>query len=281
MSKNNIKPNLKRRLIIITMIIVYSYIYTYMVALILAQSLETIYYHFSTGLLIGILGCLTIFIVHNIDELIDKIMVKSSKFVFVINFLISLSTCVLMFAIIGWLLNVILRDLWTLNFGYFKEQLIVINYLFIIILSYYAISYFSKSSELRNKKLKAENLEMSIALNKYITRIPSLSNKKTVLIPVNNVLFFKIEHGVIFANTKAHKKQPLTTTTLNELESKLNPTAFFRINRSEIVHIDKINSYEPYFKDRLAIKLVDSHTTLYTSNKKSSSFREWLTSASK
>jgi len=186
-----------------------------------------------------------------------------------------------MFAVIAWLLNVILRGLWVLDFQYFKEQLIVINYLFILILSYYTISYFSKSSELRNKKLKAENLEMSIALNKYVTRIPSLSNKKTILIPVNSVLFFNIEDGVVFANTIENKKHPLVTTTLNELESKLNPAIFFRINRSEIIHIDKISSYEPYFKDRLAIKLSNSQTTLYTSNKRSSSFREWLTSASK
>jgi len=281
MSKINIRPHLKRRLIIVTMIIVYSYIYSYMIALLLAETPETIYFHFSSGLVISIFGCLAIFIVHNIDQQIDKIMAKSSKFVFLINFLISFFTSVVIFAVITWLLNVILRDLWVLDFQYFKEQLIVINYLFILLLSYYTISYFSKSSELRNKKLKAENLEMSIALNKYVTRIPSLSNKKTVLIPVNSVLFFNIEDGVVFANTSENKMHPLTTTTLNDLESTLNPAVFFRINRSEIVHIDKISSYEPYFKDRLAIKLSNSQTTLYTSNKRSSSFREWLTSASK
>lgn len=252
-----------------------------MVTLLLAQSFDTISYHYSSGLLLGILGWVTIYIVHNIDRLIEKIMVKSSRSVFFINVLISFSVTALMFAIVTWLLNVILRGIWTLNFAYFRDQLILINYLSILLLAYYTISYFSKSLELHNKKLKTENLEMSAALNKYISRIPSLSNKKTVLIPVQNIMFFKIEDGVVFSYTIEDKKYPLTITTLSELESKLNPSVFFRINRSEIVHVDKVSSYEPYFKDRLAIKFKNNKTTLYTSNNRSAPFRAWLTNTVK
>lgn len=281
MSKIKLEPHIKWRLIVIALVIGYSFIYTYMVAILLAHSPDTIYYHVSTGILIGVLGCLTIYIVYNIDRLISRIMVKTSKFVFIFNFLISFVISVLMFAIIGWSLNVILRDIWTLNFGYLKEQIAIVNYLSILILSYYTIAYFSKSTELQNKKLKAENLEMSKALNKYATRIPSLSNKKTVLISVDHVVYFKIEDGIVFAYTDDQKKHSITTPTLSELESKLNPAIFFRINRSEIIHVDKIISFEPYFKDRLAIKLSTNNTTVYTSNKRSSQFRNWLTYTTK
>ena len=281
MYRLKIEPQLKRRLIIISLIIGYSYIHTFIIAIIYAESVDTIYYHFSSGLLFGILGSLTIYVVYNIDRLVDKIMLKTSKFAFFLNVVIIFFTSLLMFAIIAWLLNVILRGVWTLNFGFLKEQLIIVNYLSVLIMSYYTISYFSKSAELRNKKLKAEALEMSIALNKYPSRIPSLSNKKTVLIAVHTIFYFKIEDGIIFAYTSENKKHPLTTPTLNEVESKLNPASFFRINRSEIIHIDKISSFEPYFKDRLAIKFNNSSTVLYTSNKRASQFREWLTSAAR
>lgn len=271
-----IKSKLKKRLLIISLIIGYSLIYTFMIALMLAQSLDTIYYHFSSGILIGILGCLTLYLVSSIDRLIDRLIVKTSKYVFILSFFISFFASIFMFALIGWVLNVILRDIWIIDFAYVREQLVIINYLAILILSYYTISYFSKSTELHNKKLRAENNEMSKALHKYASRVSSISNKKTILIDVDNINYFQIEGGVVFAYTDDNKKHPITTTTLNELESKLNPAIFFRINRSEIIHIDKIKYFEPYFKDRLAIKFNNSTDTLYTSNKKAALFREWL-----
>ena len=121
---------------------------------------------------------------------------------------------------------------------------------------------------------------MSLALNKYLKRIPSLINKETTLISIDDVVYFKIENGIVFAHLIDGKQKPLSITTLNELESKLNPAVFFRINRSEILHFDKIVSFEPYFKDRLAIKLLESKTILYTSNAKSTLFRKWLVNPS-
>lgn len=271
-----IKSKLNKRLLIIILIIGYSFLYTFMLAFLVAPSLDNLYYHYSTGWLIGILGCLTVYLVSGIDQLINKIVVKTSNYIFILSFFISFFVSIFMFALIGWLLNVILRDIWIIDFAYAKEQLMIMNYLAILILSYYTITYFSKSMELRNKKLSAENKEMSKALHKYASRVSSISNKKTILIDVDQVIYFQIEDGVVFAHTDDHKKYPITTTTLSELESKLNPAIFFRINRSEIIHIDKINYFEPYFKDRLAIKLNNSTTTLYTSNKKAAQFREWL-----
>lgn len=252
-----------------------------MIAVLLAPTINAVYFHFSTGISLSITGCIALYIVHQVNTLINKIMVRVSKAIFFINILLSFLITSLLFAFITWLLNVFLRSNWTLDFLYLKDQIVIINFLILVILAYYTIAYYTKSVAIKNKKLKADNLELSLALNKYLTRIPSLSNKKTVLIPVSDILYFQIEEGIIFAYTNPNKKLALTITTLNELEASLNPIGFFRINRSEIVNIDKVSSFEPYFKDRLAIKLSNNETTLYTSNTKSAPFREWLTKPSK
>ncbi|MFY0629457.1 MAG: LytTR family transcriptional regulator DNA-binding domain-containing protein [Flavobacteriaceae bacterium] len=247
-----------------------------MIAVLSAHDSSSINYHLDGAIFISLFGYFCIFIVYKIDKIINQLNIKYSNSIFFINFSLSflISSSIIIF--ISWIFNGFVRDEWALQFVFVKQQMILLNFLLIIILSYLTISYFTRSVSIRNKKLKADNLEMSLALHKYLTRIPSLSNKKTTLIPVNKVSYFKIDEGVLFAYTSKDEKHPLTITTLNVLESKLNPTNFFRINRSEIININKVESYEPYLKDRLAIKLSHRSITLYTSNAKSASFREWV-----
>jgi hypothetical protein len=247
-----------------------------MIAILFAQNYETIDYYFDSGFSVSVIGCLIIFMTYKIDTLIYKMINKPSKSMFAMSVFVSFLTSVLLFFAISWILNGIVRKEWSLDFTFLKQQIIFINFLLLLILSYHTIAYFTRTIAIKNKKLKADNLEMSLALNKYVSRIPSLLNKKTELIPISQILFFKIEEGIIFAHTINDQKKPLTIATLNQLESKLNPVTFFRINRSEIVNIEKIESFEPYFKDRLALKIVGNKATLYTSNTKSPSFREWL-----
>jgi len=65
---------------------------------------------------------------------------------------------------------------------------------------------------------------------------------------------------------------------LGEVESKVDPAQFFRINRSEIINIDFVESIEPHFKNRLAIKMAKRKETVFTSSSKTPSFRTWLDS---
>lgn len=247
-----------------------------MIAVLFTEDYESINYHIDSGIWASIMGSIAIFIVYKLDNLINSVVVKSLKSVFLINFFISFIITTLLFFITSWILNIILRGSFSVNFSFLKEQIIIIYYLLILILAYHTISFFTRTMALKNKKLIADNKEMSLALNKYLKRIPSVLNKKTSLIPIDDILYFKIDDGIIFAYLSDDNKKALTIATLNVLESKLNPNVFFRINRSEIVNINKISSFEPYFKDRLAVKLIGNKTILYTSNAKSASFRNWL-----
>ena len=64
--------------------------------------------------------------------------------------------------------------------------------------------------------------------------------------------------------------------TLTEVEEKIDPAQFYRINRSQIINIDFLEKVEPYFKNRLALKMEYSSETIYTSGTKTPGFRKWL-----
>lgn len=267
---------MKKYVVIVTLIIVASFTYTYMIAVLFAQNFESITYYFDSGIFVSVISCLIILIVYKIDILINKTISKLPASIFVINVFVSFVTSLFLFFIISWVSNGFIRNEWSLSFTFLKQQIIFVFYLLLLISSYHTVAYFTRATQIRNKKLKADNFELNLALNRYLKRIPSLTNKKTEMIPINNISFFNIEDGLVFAVTKDNKRKPITVTTLNRLEEMLNPMKFFRINRSEIVNIDEIESFEPYIKDRLAIKILKSNVILYTSNTKSSYFRTWI-----
>ncbi len=59
------------------------------------------------------------------------------------------------------------------------------------------------------------------------------------------------------------------------LETLLDPQSFFRINRSEIIHITSIYKVESYFKNKMKILLTDG-SSLTTSGSRTPEFRLWL-----
>lgn len=63
---------------------------------------------------------------------------------------------------------------------------------------------------------------------------------------------------------------------LSELAEELNPKTFFQINRGEIININFIEKIEPYFGDRLSLKMRHLKAKLITSASATSTFRKWL-----
>lgn len=64
--------------------------------------------------------------------------------------------------------------------------------------------------------------------------------------------------------------------TLSDIEEKVDPTQFFRINRSQMINIDFVEKIEPHFKNKLAISMTFSKEVLLTSPSKTPIFRKWL-----
>ncbi len=63
---------------------------------------------------------------------------------------------------------------------------------------------------------------------------------------------------------------------LGNIITQLSPKKFFKINRSQIVHIDFIKNIESHFKNRLLITLQGVKEKVMTSSSTTSDFRKWL-----
>ena len=62
--------------------------------------------------------------------------------------------------------------------------------------------------------------------------------------------------------------------SLNQIEEKLDPNVFFRINRSQIINTEYIERITPGFKQKLNIELITGES-LEVSSRQSARFKNW------
>jgi len=110
---------------------------------------------------------------------------------------------------------------------------------------------------------------------RYKSRFAVKKNSGIKLLNVEDVVIFEANGSFCLAIDN-QKKKNVINSTLSEIEASLDPSKFFRINRSKIINIDFIDSIEPYFKNRLVIKLKHRQETCHTSSAKTAEFRLWL-----
>lgn len=111
--------------------------------------------------------------------------------------------------------------------------------------------------------------------NSYKSTFTVKKKEGIFILRLEEVLFFQSQGDFVLAIDRAGKKHILNYT-LQKMEELLDPKAFFRINRSEIIPFASIQHFSPYTKNRLAINLLASQQVLYTSNSRSPKFREWV-----
>jgi len=66
--------------------------------------------------------------------------------------------------------------------------------------------------------------------------------------------------------------------TLSDLEQKVDPALFFRINRSQVININFIDKIESHFKNRLSVRMTFGGDAMISSSGKTPEFRKWLDS---
>ncbi len=95
------------------------------------------------------------------------------------------------------------------------------------------------------------------------------------LLQTADIAYLQADEGITFAIDAASVRYPLSGT-LAELERQLDPSRFGRLNRSELVNVAFIERAEPYFNNRLAVKLRSPGIILTTSAAQTPEFRRWL-----
>lgn len=121
-------------------------------------------------------------------------------------------------------------------------------------------------------------LKNSVVAKSFKVRFSVHSGHGISFVQTEDILFFTAEEGVVFAIDKMSKKHLLSHTALKEIEELINPSDFFRINRSEIISKKYIERIERYSKNAIAIKLENYKKNLITSQSNTSSFRSWIDS---
>lgn len=147
------------------------------------------------------------------------------------------------------------------------------------------ISYksFEKAMDKFNRLTQTHNtinwLDFSEVLKKmnvtYKERILIKNVNNSVLVEVKNVIYFSTNMGVCEAFDNLGRSYEFRQK-FSDLVSELNPNTFFQINRGEAINIDYIELIEPYFNDRLSIKIKNHTKRLITSSAVTAEFRRWL-----
>jgi len=134
------------------------------------------------------------------------------------------------------------------------------------------------SSSTENKQLTnlTNLIEQNFAKKSYKKRFTTHTNRGLLFVDVDKIAYFGANQGVIFAFDTTGKRHLLSELTLKEIEEQLDPSNFFRINRSELVSKPQVEKIERYTKNTLAIKMKGYTSHLLTSQSSTASFREWI-----
>ena len=95
---------------------------------------------------------------------------------------------------------------------------------------------------------------------------------------VSEIAFFYTENRIVYAFDK-HGRKFLIDRNMNELETELDPSAFFRANRQYIINLNFIKHFKPYEKVKLLVELnvPDTNHVIIISQNSSPDFRSWIT----
>lgn len=97
------------------------------------------------------------------------------------------------------------------------------------------------------------------------------------LVDMSDAAYFYTKDKITFLVTRSTAKRYPVDYPLEKLETLLDPSVFFRINRQFIINVAAIKEMHPYSKSRVKIDL-DPPTDLETivATERSSEFKRWL-----
>lgn len=119
-----------------------------------------------------------------------------------------------------------------------------------------------------------QNLKVGSAEYQKRFLVPEGQHYKTV--HVEDVAHFMGDGKFTFLIDKKGKEY-LIDSNLSQLEEKLDPAHFFRLNRAIITHIDSVSKIHPYGQSKLLVDLdPPSKKEATISAERSRAFKEWL-----
>lgn len=106
------------------------------------------------------------------------------------------------------------------------------------------------------KHAEAGQVKPSLQRSKLLIR----NNNRNLIVDVNDLIYATIEDGLITIVTP-HFEGHSNYRTIEELQSNLDPSIFWRVHRSFLVNINKIREVIPWFKSSFQLKMDDKKQT--------------------
>jgi two-component system, LytTR family, response regulator len=102
-------------------------------------------------------------------------------------------------------------------------------------------------------------LRMAHETPKVLRRVVCRTRDRLVLLPVEQILWFQVESGIVKAKTANESLS--VNYQLSELETALPEDLFFRARRDVLVNLARIKEIRPYFKSGFLLMMSDSAAT--------------------
>lgn len=124
-------------------------------------------------------------------------------------------------------------------------------------------------------KLLMEQVKDTFTTN-YKTRFLAKVGQRLFFIAAGEVAYFAADNKIVFLIDKEGNRFVINTT-MEKLETELNPKEFFRLNRKVIVNADAIEQVKPFQSNRLKLQLkgIASAEEIIISRERVAEFKQW------
>jgi len=131
-----------------------------------------------------------------------------------------------------------------------------------------------------DQTLKIENLVRELqkqsGIIEYRKRFLVKHLQKLVPVDVDTIAYFYSDERVNFFRCYDNKSY-IVDYTMDDIESVIDPTMFFRVNRALIISVNAVDQIQPYFGNRLALRLKPEYEKeALVSREKVSDFKIWM-----
>ena len=86
-----------------------------------------------------------------------------------------------------------------------------------------------------------------------LTRVPAHAGKRILLLKPEDILWFGVEHRLVYAHTT--ERGFMTNFTLRELEERLDRDTFFRAHKATLVNLAQVKEIVPWFGGRFKLAM--------------------------
>lgn len=134
----------------------------------------------------------------------------------------------------------------------------------------------------KNLKVSSVDLQIHELLNKlkgepqkYKERFLSVQRNSLVPITVDEIAFFQ-KQELIYLFTFSNEKLISEHSTLDEIESMIDPSRFFRVNRQHLIHIQSVARVKATHKGMTVILKPPFNLEIDLSREKVAALKKWL-----